>query len=145
MRIEHDVMVAMRDGVRLATDIYLPDGDGPYPTLLTRTPYNKNGAPGWREPFPVEAAVDASFVVVIQDVRGRFASEGEFLPPFQERNDGADCIAWVASQPWSTGNIGTFGPSYLGAIQWMAAVEQLTALKAIATSVSPGDYYDGCA
>ncbi len=145
--IEKNLQVPMRDGVRLATDVYRLDGAPPAPVLVTRTPYDKertvNGGAG--AAFDVLRAVQAGYAVVIQDVRGRFASEGEFTPHFQEAADGADTIAWAAAQPWSSGVVGTFGGSYLGITQWLAAREQPPALKAMASTVSPSDAYEGMA
>jgi putative CocE/NonD family hydrolase len=76
--------------------------------------------------------VQAGYTVVVQDARGRFASQGEFNPNFQEIDDGADCYAWVAQQPWCSGNIGTLGSSYLGQSQWLAAPYMPEAVKAMA-------------
>lgn len=118
--IERSVMVPMRDGVRLATDIYHPtDFSGPLPTVLIRTPYNKSPS----------AAGDASanffashgYSVVVQDVRGKFASEGEFKVYEGEMTDWSDVFDWIGKQPWSTGHIGTYGCSYLGEGQIIAA------------------------
>lgn len=139
--IEQNIMVAMRDGVRLATDIYRPTEEGHWPVLLTRVPYNKD----LRMPPPfeekrvfleknlnVERAVEAGYVVVAQDIRGCYASEGSFFPLSDEdATDGADTIAWLAHQPWSNGRVGMFGVSYQGYTQWQAAREHPKALQAI--------------
>src|SRR5690349_1311559 len=102
--IDKNVMVPMRDGMRLATDVYRLDTAPPAPVLLARTPYDKEHAlAGTGVPFDILRAVQAGYTVVIQDVRGRFASEGIFNPHFQEVYDGVDTIAWVAVQPWSRG------------------------------------------
>ena len=124
--IEKNIMLPMRDGVRLATDVYHLDGEAPAPVLLARTPYDKERTVigGGGVAFDVLRAVQAGYAVIIQDVRGRFASEGEFNPHFQEGRDGADTIAWAAAQPWSRGVVGGFGGSYLGCTQWLAAREQ---------------------
>jgi uncharacterized protein len=90
-------------------------------------------------------AVQAGYVVIVQDVRGRFASEGDFTPHFQELDDGVDAIAWVAAQPWSSGVVGTFGGSYLACTQWFAARGQPSALRVMAPVVSPADAYEGMA
>ena len=112
---------AMRDGVRLATDVYLParDGEalaGPWPTLLTRTPYDKAA-------FAAEGDWWArrGYARVMQDVRGRFASEGDFYLLKNEAEDGYDTIEWLAAQPWSSGRVGTVGTSYMGWVQSAAA------------------------
>ena len=119
--IDKNIQVPMRDGINLATDVYRPDDPGPFPTLLTRLPYNKE-LPGLLNfCFDVQRAAQAGYAVVVQDTRGRFASEGEFNPFFDEAADGADAVAWAASQPWSTGQVGMTGGSYFGATQWLAA------------------------
>ena len=145
--IEKNIMLPMRDGVRLATDVYHLDGEAPAPVLLARTPYDKERTVigGGGVAFDVLRAVQAGYAVVIQDVRGRFASEGEFNPHFQEGRDGADTIAWAAAQPWSRGVVGGFGGSYLGCTQWLAAREQPQALRAMASAVAPSDMYEGMA
>ncbi len=145
--IEENIMVPMRDGIKLATDVYRPAQEGQWPVLLTRVPYNKD----LRLPIPQlqekriflelnldsERVVKAGYMIIAQDTRGRYASEGEFTPFLQEAEDGADTIAWAASQPWSTGKVGMFGVSYQGLTQWQAASEQPAALQAIASAQSP--------
>jgi len=141
--IDKNVMVPMRDGVRLATDVYRLEGAPPEPVLLARTPYDKEHIIAASNAFDILRAVQAGYVVVIQDVRGRFASEGEFNPQFQEGRDGVDTIAWTVAQPWSRGIVGTFGGSYLGCTQWLAAREQPQALRVMAPMVTPSDMYEG--
>src|SRR5712691_7507766 len=143
--IDKNIMLPMRDGVRLATDVYHLDGEAPAPVLLARTPYDKERTVigGGGVAFDVLRAVQAGYAVVIQDVRGRFGSQGEFNPHFQEGHDGADTIAWAAAQPWSRGVVGTFGGSYLGCAQWIPAMQQPSALRAMAPSVAPSDMYEG--
>ena len=126
--VETGVMVPMRDGVRLATDVYRPT-EGPTPTLLTRTPYNKDVVAGFSDDLDLFRALRAGYAVVVQDVRGRFASEGTFDAYHQEAADGADTIAWIAAQPWSDGVLGTFGKSYLGCTQWLLAPQQPSAYE----------------
>lgn len=138
--IEKNIMVPMRDGVQLATDIYRLDRITPVPTLVTRTPYNKDGILGT---FDVIRAVEAGYVVAVQDVRGRHASEGSFYPHFQEIDDGLDMFQWVTEQLWSNGIIGTFGGSYLGCTQWIPAIQQPESLRTMAPSVTASDYYGG--
>jgi uncharacterized protein len=139
--IEKNIMVPMRDGVRLATDVYRPAEGGPVPVLLSRLPYNKE------LPMMIQAAIDAlravqvGYAVVLQDCRGRFASEGEFTPIFNEASDGADTVAWIAQQPWSSSQVGTVGGSYLGFTQWLLAKEHPEALRAMAPAVTTSDYY----
>jgi putative CocE/NonD family hydrolase len=143
--VEQNIMVPMRDGVRLATDVYRPAGPGRWPVLLTRVPYDKDlrdpRAPDKRVflelNLDVARAVAAGYVVVAQDTRGRFASEGAFIPAAGDAADGADTIAWAAGQPWSSGQVGMFGESYQGLTQWLAAQDQPAALRAIAPMHAP--------
>ena len=114
--IVRDIKVPMRDGVRLATDVYRPaQGSEPlagaFPTLLIRTPYNKS-SPNSVEKHGLYYA-RRGYVVVIQDCRGRYASEGEFYFLAQEAEDGYDTVVWVGEQPWCNGKVGTLGTSYL--------------------------------
>ena len=133
-RISKDVPVPMRDGVILRADVLLPAESGRFPTLVYRTPYNKESALQDRKTF--EKAVARGYAVVVQDVRGRYASDGEFNAYWNEGRDGNDTIEWAAQQSWSDGNIGTFGLSYPGAVQWLAAVENPPHLKAIAPAMT---------
>jgi putative CocE/NonD family hydrolase len=131
---QYDVAVPMRDGVVLRADVYLPARDGPFPTLVYRTPYGKAAA---AETYDTHTeAVRRGYAVVLQDVRGRHASEGEFEPYINEGRDGYDTIEWAARQPWSTGRIGTFGLSYPGAVQWLAAMERPPHLEAMAPAMT---------
>ena len=112
--VEKDIMVDMRDGVRLATDIYHPTINGqpverPLPVLLQRTPYDKESG---RMEEEARYFCQRGYVVVLQDNRGRFKSEGNFHKYIQDANDGYDCVEWVAKQPWSNGTTGTYGTSY---------------------------------
>jgi putative CocE/NonD family hydrolase len=141
--IEKNVVVAMRDGTELATDVYRPDSDERYPVLLQRTPYSKDAPAlfaGW---LNVMRTVQSGYVLVVQDTRGRFLSQGEFVPFDTEGADGADAIAWAAAQQWSTGAVGMVGGSYLGGAQWLAAAEAPAALRAIAPAVASDQFYDG--
>ncbi len=143
--IEKNVMVPMRDGIELATDVYHPDTRDTLPTLVQRLPYNKELWALTNAALDVARAVQAGYVVVIQDTRGRFASGGNFNPFFHEAEDGADTIAWAAKQPWSSGNVGTIGGSYFGATQWLAATQSPEALQAMAPFVTAADYHEGWA
>jgi putative CocE/NonD family hydrolase len=131
---EHDVPIAMRDGVVLRAEVRMPPGAGPFPVLVYRTPYGKNDA--LKEYTTFQHALERGYAVVVQDVRGRFASDGEFVPYQNEGRDGYDTIEWAASQPWSTGQVGTFGLSYPGAVQWLAAVEDPPHLKAMVPAMT---------
>ncbi len=139
----HDIMVPMRDGVRLATDVYLPEdaGEGPWPTLLERTPYDKRAARANEytvehpEVFGREELARfftaAGFAVVFQDCRGRYASEGKFTKYRDEAEDGFDTIAWIAAQDWCDGQVGTMGLSYSAHTQMAAACLNPPALAAM--------------
>ena len=117
-----NIPMPMRDGVLLRADIWRPAGPGPFPALICRTPYGKDTD---RDELRfARSAVARGYAVVIQDVRGRFASDGEFEPHRNEGRDGYDSIEWLAAQPWCDGRVGTFGLSYPGSAQWLAALEQ---------------------
>lgn len=131
----------MRDGVLLATDVYRRDDATALPALVMRMPYDKE-----RAVSPEGMTfVKAGYALVLQDTRGRFASQGEFNANFQEINDGADCYVWVAQQPWCDGRVGTMGTSYLGQSQWLAAPYMTDAVKAMAVSLAPVDHYSDIA
>jgi len=137
IRILFNRRVPMRDGVTLSADVYLPAGDmKKWPVILTRTPYLK------ADMSIVERAkqfVKRDYVYVVMDVRGRGDSDGHFAPYFNEGRDGFDAIEWCATQDWSNGNVGTYGGSYLGRIQWFAALEQPPHLRTMVVLVPPSD------
>jgi uncharacterized protein len=136
MPIDRDVMIPARDGIGLATDIYKPDGDGPWPVLMERTPYGKHLASRseitlaepdramsraeFARPF-----TDSGYAVVLQDKRGRYGSEGRYRKYLGDAEDGYDTCAWLVEQPWCNGKIGTFGLSYCAHTQ--AALASLNA------------------
>ena len=132
--VERDVAVPMRDGIVLRADLLRPRSGGPFPVLVYRTPYGKEAA--LKDYTTFIHAVQRGYAVVVQDVRGRYASDGEFLPYQQEGHDGYDTIEWAARQPWSNGAVGTFGLSYPGAVQWLAAVENPPHLKAMVPAMT---------
>ncbi len=123
-----NVEARMRDGTVLRADVYMSAERTPTPALLIRTPYGKDG---WRDRAFLAQALERGLIVVVQDVRGRYASDGTFDPYRQEGRDGYDTIAWLASQPWCAGRVGMCGLSYPGAVQWLAAVETPPALACI--------------
>ncbi len=128
---EAGVMVPMRDGVRLATDIYRPakEGqpvEGKFPTILTRTPYNRAGGSSFGKYFAARG-----YVFVAQDTRGRYGSEGEWHWLTDDGPDGVDCLEWIAKQPWSDGQVGMLGTSYVGGTQHAVAIEGSPHLKTI--------------
>lgn len=132
--VERNVPVPMRDGVVLRANVWCPASAGPFPTLVYRTPYGKDETEGWYTTHL--RAVERGYAVVIQDVRGRFASEGDFFPYVNEGQDGFDSIEWAAHQPWSNGSVGTYGLSYPGAVQWLAAIESPPHLKAMVPAMT---------
>ncbi len=133
-RAERDVAVPMRDGVVLRADVYRPLRGERFPVLVYRTPYGK--AEAVTEYTTARHAVARGYAVVVQDVRGRYASAGTFDPYRQEGRDGYDTIEWAAAQPWSNGAVGTFGLSYPGAVQWLAAVESPPHLRAMVPAMT---------
>lgn len=136
--IRHDVvMIPMRDGVRLAANVFRPANSGKLPVVLIRTPYNK-GKELSRNFLPF---VEHGYAVVVQDVRGRYGSEGVFDPLRQEPRDGDDTLNWIGRQPWSNGKVGMTGGSYLGIVQWKAALMNNPYLKCIFPVVSGDDDY----
>jgi putative CocE/NonD family hydrolase len=131
------VRVKMRDGVTLAADIYRPKAEGKFPVILTRTPYNrKDAATGI-------FLASHGYVVIHQDTRGRFDSGGEFYPFKNEMNDGYDTIEWAASLPYADGRVGTYGGSYVGATQMLAAASNPPHLVGIFPYVTAAEYYEG--
>ncbi len=126
-----NLMVAMRDGVKLATDIYLPSrgstvAPGRFPVILTRTPYNKNGSKKDGQYFAARG-----YVYIAQDTRGRYGSEGVWHFMTDDGRDGWDCAAWIGKQPWSNGKIGTLGTSYVGGTQHAMALEKVPQLATV--------------
>jgi putative CocE/NonD family hydrolase len=134
---QFNVTVRMRDGVPLSANVFRPDGNGRYPAILLRTPYNKGDAIA----ASYQSFVNHGYAVIVEDVRGRYKSHGTFEPINQEINDGDDTLNWIASQPWSDGSVGMYGGSYLGIAQWKAAMTRNPHLKAIFPYVSGDDDY----
>ena len=136
--IQNGVRTKMRDGVQLVADIYRPRAAGKFPVLLTRTPYNRKGS-----------ATDAytlssyGYVVILQDTRGRFDSDGEFYPFRYESLDGYDTVEWAAALDYANGQVGMFGGSYVGATQMLAAMAKPPHLTAIFPYVTASEYYEG--
>jgi len=141
-----NVMVPMRDGVRLATDVYLPARNGApvagkFPVLLCRTPYGKTPSrPSPRNPGDYFA--QRGYAVVIQDCRGRYDSEGKFYINVNEGRDGYDTVEWAAKQPWSNGKVGTYGASYLSQAQNALAALHPPHLAAMFVMVGASNYYE---
>ncbi|MDP8243204.1 MAG: CocE/NonD family hydrolase [Candidatus Hinthialibacter antarcticus] len=134
-----NVMVEMRDGVKLATNVFIPNGDGPFPVILMRSPYGKgdeNGGNGKR-------FTSQGYVFVSQDCRGKFDSEGIWDPFRYDREDGFDTVKWVTQQSWCDGKIGTGGGSYVGFTQWSSAPETSPLLSCMLPVVPFSDAYLG--
>jgi putative CocE/NonD family hydrolase len=141
--VERDIPAAMRDGVVLRGDLYRPAQGTRHPTLVMRTPYSKDEPNGLMLLLDPLKAAGAGYAVLIQDVRGRFKSDGEFVPFANEASDGYDTVEWAAKQAWSTGRIGMFGSSYMAATQLQAATAAPPHLCAICPIEGSADYYEG--
>lgn len=127
---ERNIMLPMRDGVKLATDVYRPNCPGRYPAIIARTPYSKSGKV---HPYRKLGQIYASqgFVFIVQDVRGKYNSDGEFSPYAHEAEDGDTVVSWAGKAKWSNGKVALFGFSYLGSCAWLAAKHQSPYLQAI--------------
>ncbi len=134
------VPVAMRDGVQLSSDLYLPADDGQFPTVLMRTPYDNGRAAQVRTAHKLAGA---GYACVVQDVRGRWDSEGDYVPFVAEAEDGYDTQEWIGTQPWSNGRIGMSGRSYLGSVQWLSAPLQSKYLTCLAPQSICVEYLTG--
>ncbi|CAA9429177.1 MAG: hydrolase, CocE/NonD family [uncultured Rubrobacteraceae bacterium] len=143
--VQRNVPAEMRDGTTLVADVYRPGGeasDAEYPVLLTRQPYGKE-LPTVTGYLNAIKAAGRGYVVVIQDVRGRFGSEGEWNPSVHEFEDGYDTVEWAAKLPGSNGDVGMYGASYFGMTQWQAAVMRPPSLKSMAPGITWGNYLNG--
>src|SRR5436305_9088026 len=136
--VERGVPVKMRDGTILRADIYRPNVPGKFPVLLTRTPYDKNNDLEYSL-----KGVARGYVVIIQDVRGRYASDGDWYPFLHETDDGYDTIEWVAALPYADGRVGMYGGSSVGATQMLAAIGHPPHLAGICPVVTASNYHDG--
>lgn len=132
--VQKNVMLPMRDGVRLSMDIYRPGGAGKYPVVLMRTPY---GSEMPDHGVQAKFYVKRGYAFVVQDVRGKFGSEGDWLGKRDEAQDGSDTITWLGTRPWSSGKVGMTGRSYLGMVQYQVADQQNPYLKALVPMVAP--------
>jgi putative CocE/NonD family hydrolase len=138
--IQHGVPMTTRDGVRLFADIYHPKSTDKFPVILMRTPYDKNA--GWVTSAASKIAL-RGYVFIVQDVRGRYTSEGEWYPFRHEQNDGYDTVEWAAALPYSNGKVGMIGASYVGATQLLAAIAGPPHLGGIAPNMTASNYHDG--
>jgi uncharacterized protein len=141
IKMERDVVATMRDGVILRADVFRPVVAGRFPVIMQRTPYNKANYNANGAPFAIRAAA-RGYVVILQDVRGRFASDGDWYPFQHEVDDGYDTVEWAAALPYSNGKVGMFGWSYLGVTQMSAALAQPPHLVSLFPVVTACDYYD---
>src|SRR5882762_2638695 len=138
--IEHNVVATMRDGTALRADIYRPAAEGKFPVLLRRSPYDKSNPDATGFAFKAAAR---GYVVVDQDVRGRYTSDGDWYPFLHESNDGYDTVEWAATLPHSDGRVGMFGGSYVGATQMLAAIAHPPHLAGICPVVTASNYHEG--
>ncbi len=129
-------MAPMRDGARLATDIYLPEGKGQWPVILMRTPYNKDAMGAQHQQW-----IRNGYAFVVQDCRGRFKSEGKYLPFMDDHFDGYDTVEWVAKQSWSNGKVGMIGGSAMGVTANQASITAPPHLVAMYVQVAPASAY----
>ncbi len=140
--VDFDVPAKMRDGTTLRANVYRPAGEGKWPVLLTRLPYGKDFPLGSSVLDPAQVA-RRGYVLVVQDTRGRSASEGEWVPFVNEAQDGYDTVEWAAQLPYSNGSVGMYGISYFGFTQWATAVLQPPALKAMIPAQTWNDPFNG--
>src|SRR5262249_30879192 len=141
--VERDVPCRLRDGVTLYADVYRPTDGGPHPVILMRTPYDKTAAeadfafahPAWY--------ASRGYMVVVQDCRGRWRSEGDFYPFRDEAVDGYDAVEWAARLPGADGKVGMYGMSYNGATQLQAARLRPPSLVTICPALTGSQYYEG--
>ncbi len=138
--VETHLRIPMPDGITLEAEHYYPLAEGSFPAILVRTPYglstdNPKFAVAFTN-FPVQRFVERGYHVVVQSVRGRFGSEGQWLPFFNEAADGRATLDWIAQQPWFNGSLGLFGSSYVGYTQWAIAAEAPSYVKAMVPSIT---------
>src|SRR5215831_8310984 len=137
VKFEKNALVPMRDGERLAADVYRPDREGKFPVLLSRTPYNKDGQRALASFF-----AQNGYVAVVMDSRGLYASHGKWHPYVDEAQDGFDTQQWIGQQPWCDGKIGMFGTSYPGFTQLLPAPYRSPYVKAIMPVAAQSDNYE---
>ena len=141
---EPNVEMTTRDGIKLMADVWYP-AEGKAPALLLRTPYGKQMVAegvntGGLTPVLL-ALINAGYAVMVQDTRGTGKSEGHFEPKLAEIADGQDTIAWLCEQSWSDGTVGMYGGSYMGMVQWAAAISETPSLRAIIPAIASTDWY----
>ena len=151
VRVERGIRVPMEDGIDLLTDRYAPQSRGdapgePFPTLLIRTPYGRRdetrfGAGFTLAELPAQRFAERGYCVLVQSVRGCFASSGDFVPHVHEADDGAATVAWLGRQPWFDGRLAMWGPSYLGYCQWATATRAAGALSAMMPMITSAENF----
>ncbi len=140
VEVQRNVMVPMRDGVNLAADVYLPDGPGPFPVLLVRTPYNKQNNK-YGGVTNARYYAQNGYAVVRMDSRGLYESEGEWRPYVDEGRDGYDTQQWIGEQAWCNGKIGLYGTSYPGFVQLLSAPYRSPYVKALLPNGAQSDNF----
>ncbi len=145
VKFDPNVPLMLRDGTITYVDIFRPDASGGFPGLIQRTPYDKSSAGSRTGTIDAIHAATRGYAVAIQDIRGRYSSDGEFYTFVNEIEDGYDSVEWLASQSWCTGKVGMYGVSYVGATQWLAAKAKPPSLAAIAPGVTASNYQEGWA
>ena len=138
VQVQYGLGLKLHDGVTLWADVFRPKAEGKFPVLLTRTPYDRKNSID----FCMKAAA-RGYVVIAQDVRGRYGSEGEWYPFKYESQDGYETVEWAAALPYSNGKVGMFGGSYVGATQYLAAIAQPPHLAGICPNYTASNYHDG--
>jgi putative CocE/NonD family hydrolase len=150
VKVERDLPMLTRDGVTLYSDVYRPDAEGKFPVLIVRTPYDKSmqvytdGATPTLHLAHTRYFPQRGYIVVAQDTRGRWKSEGDFYPYVWDAADGYDTVEWAAKLPWSNGKVAIVGKSYMGLVQYLAAPENPPHLVASAPMSAPISYYENC-
>jgi len=139
--VDENVVAPMRDGVLLAADVYRPDAPGKFPVIITRTPYDKRN-PEHQYEFAGRMFAMQGYVFVVQDVRGKFGSGGDYYPYMTEAEDGHDTFEWAGKQEWSDGAVGTYGFSYWGSTQWLPAPYHSEHLRAMVPIVTCHNIYE---
>ena len=139
VEVRANVKTPMRDGTNLSADIYLPRAQGTFPTVLVRTPYSNNLDQHIEKG---RRLANDGYIFVVQDTRGRWDSDGDYYPVFEEAEDGYDIQEWIGQQEWSNGKIGMSGGSYLGLVQWHSAQLRSQYLTCLAPRVIACDFYD---
>lgn len=141
IRLLHDQRVPLRDGVELSADVYLPLAEGPWPTIVQWTPYEsaRDRFIAWGVWF-----AKRGYVAIVMDVRGRYESGGEYVAWTRDGEDAYDSVDWIVKQPWSNGDVGTWGRSYGAIVQWQLARLRHPAIRCMSPAVICDDYYADC-